>query len=194
MDAAISRAKRMLGKDIPILIEGSRGPARSCSLGYAQKAAARRPDLRRRELCRHSGRSDRVRAVRLRRGAFTSAKRKGNTGKIQMADRGTLCLDEIGDRPRALQASLLRVLQERVVTPLGSSKAYPVDIAVICATHRRLREMVASGCFREDLYYRLNVVKLYIPALAERREDIPLLEKLVAQENRTGGLSISKMR
>ncbi|CDW91740.1 fis family transcriptional regulator [Stylonychia lemnae] len=89
-------------------------------------------------------------------GAFTGARKKGNVGKILQANGGTLFLDEIGDMPLNLQARLLRVLQERMVTPLGSSKSIPVNLALICATNRNLREMIGKGEFRDDLYYRLN--------------------------------------
>ncbi|MEJ8847844.1 sigma-54-dependent Fis family transcriptional regulator [Variovorax rhizosphaerae] len=101
-------------------------------------------------------------------GAFTGARRKGAVGRIVQANGGTLFLDEIGDMPLPLQARLLRVLQERNVTPLGSLKAIPVDIAVIGATHRKLRDMIDAGTFREDLYYRLNGLVVRLPALRDR--------------------------
>ncbi|WP_218511629.1 sigma-54-dependent Fis family transcriptional regulator [Variovorax sp. dw_308] len=101
-------------------------------------------------------------------GAFTGARRKGAVGRIVQANGGTLFLDEIGDMPLPLQARLLRVLQERNVTPLGSLKSIPVDIAVIGATHRKLRDMIDAGTFREDLYYRLNGLVVRLPALRDR--------------------------
>jgi two-component system, NtrC family, response regulator GlrR len=108
------------------------------------------------------------------KGAFTGAVRD-NRGLFLSADGGTLLLDEIGDMPPALQVKLLRVLQEKQVRPVGGMQHVPVDVRVISATHRNLEAELAAGNFREDLYYRLKVVALNLPSLAERREDIPLL-------------------
>jgi two-component system response regulator GlrR len=109
-----------------------------------------------------------------KKGSFTGAV-ADRRGLFQAAHGGTLFLDEIGDMPLPLQVKLLRALEERKIRPVGAHEAFDVDVRVIAATHRKLEERIASGEFREDLYYRLNVVKLYIPTLAERREDIPLL-------------------
>lgn len=108
------------------------------------------------------------------KGAFTGAIRD-HKGLFQLADGGSLFLDEIGDMPLLLQVKLLRALQERVIRPVGTNQSIPVNVRIISATHQDLKSEIAAGKFREDLYYRLFVVGLTIPSLAERREDIPLL-------------------
>ncbi|MBT3278527.1 MAG: sigma 54-interacting transcriptional regulator [Phycisphaerales bacterium] len=123
-------------------------------------------------------------------GAFTDAKRD-KPGRFALADGGTIFLDEIGDISPAMQVRLLRVLQERVVEPLGGVKPVPVDVRVIAATNKNLAELVREGTFRDDLYYRIRVVHLDLPSLAQRREDIPLLtEHLIAKFNRLQGKAI----
>ncbi|MFZ5632027.1 MAG: sigma-54-dependent Fis family transcriptional regulator [Bacillota bacterium] len=108
-------------------------------------------------------------------GAFTGASRRGHPGRFEQADGGTIFLDEVGDAPNEVQVGLLRVLEEKVVCRLGSAKSIPVDVRVLAATSRDLQALVAGGRFREDLYYRLAGINIKIPALRDRREDIPLL-------------------
>ncbi|MFP4315600.1 MAG: sigma-54 interaction domain-containing protein [Desulfovibrionales bacterium] len=118
-------------------------------------------------------------------GAFTDAKRN-KAGRFTLAHGGTIFLDEIGDISPALQVKLLRVLQERVIDPLGSIEPLPVDVRVVAATNQDLFSLVQEGRFREDLYYRIRVVHLQLPRLKERREDIPLLiDHILARLNRT---------
>ncbi|MBN3752132.1 sigma-54-dependent Fis family transcriptional regulator [Paraburkholderia sp. Tr-20389] len=117
-----------------------------------------------------------------RAGAFTGAQREGRRGKILQADGGTLFLDEIGDMPLALQARLLRVLEEREVTPLGSEAVVKVDFQLVSASHRDLNELVESGQFREDLYYRLNGVMLELPPLRARKDKLALIRHLLEKE------------
>ncbi|MEH7010886.1 sigma 54-interacting transcriptional regulator [Neobacillus niacini] len=124
-------------------------------------------------------------------GAFTGAKKGGKKGHFQRANRGTIFLDEIGDMPLAMQSKLLRVLQEREILPVGGQKSIAVDVRIIAATHRNLEKMVEEGTFRQDLYYRLNVIKIEIPPLRERNGDVELiainlLEKLERKFYRKG--------
>jgi len=123
-------------------------------------------------------------------GAFTDA-RKDKPGRIAMAEGGTLFLDEIGDVSAALQVRLLRFLQDRLYEPLGGTRSEQADVRVITATHRDLEDMVQKGEFREDLFYRINVVRLVLPPLRERKEDIPLLvEQFVKKSARLNGKDI----
>ncbi|GAB2180490.1 sigma-54-dependent Fis family transcriptional regulator [Denitratisoma sp. agr-D3] len=183
--AAIDKARRVLGRDIPILVQGESGAGKEVFAKAVHHSGPRRdgpfvalncaaiPEtLIESELFGYLG------------GAFTGARKEGASGKIQQAHGGTLFLDEIGDMPLQLQARLLRVLQERCVTPLGGAKAIPVDISLVCATHRKLREEVARGAFREDLYYRLNGLCVTLPALRQRTDLRPLVDRLIANECR----------
>lgn len=124
-------------------------------------------------------------------GAFTGARRKGASGRIQQAHGGTLFLDEIGDMPLPLQARLLRVLQERVVLPLGGGKAVPVDLQLVCATNQDLRQRMAAGLFREDLYYRLNGLLVKLPPLRERTDLATLTHRLLLAETGQAGCRVS---
>ncbi|OYU74376.1 MAG: sigma-54-dependent Fis family transcriptional regulator, partial [Burkholderiales bacterium PBB5] len=175
---AIQRARRVLDKPIALLIQGESGVgkevlARALHASGPRRAgpfvavncAALPESLIESELFGYQG------------GAFTGARRDGAPGRVREAQGGTLFLDEIGDMPLAMQARLLRVLQDRAVVPLGGGKPVPVDCALVCATHRNLREAIAAGQFREDLYYRLNGLSLPLPPLRQR-SDLP---QLVAQ-------------
>jgi PAS domain S-box-containing protein len=123
-------------------------------------------------------------------GAFTDAK-KDKPGRLSLAEGGTLFLDEIGDISPALQVRLLRVLQEKVYEPLGSTRPQKADVRIVTATNQDLEDLLADGAFRKDLYYRINVVKLVLPPLRERKEDIPLLlEHFIRKFNRLNGKEI----
>lgn len=115
-------------------------------------------------------------------GAFTGARRGGKPGKFELASGGTLFLDEIGDMPLEQQATLLRVIEEKTITRVGGSRPIPVDVRIICATNKDLRQEVENKNFRRDLYYRLNVIYIVIPPLRERREDIPYLARYFLEE------------
>lgn len=108
-------------------------------------------------------------------GAFTGAKKNGQKGKFEQASGGTLFLDEIGEMPLEMQVPLLRVLEDKIVYPVGGGKPRRVDFKVIAATNKNLRKEIEKGTFRQDLYYRLNILSIKIPALRERKGDIPLL-------------------
>nr|WP_284508826.1 sigma 54-interacting transcriptional regulator [Caballeronia sp. GACF5] len=184
MQRAIQKASMILGSDIPLLIEGESGVGKEVFTAAFHSSGPR-----------HSGPFVAVNCAAIpeglieselfgyEEGAFTGAKRKGFPGKIQQADGGTLFLDEIGDMPLALQGRLLRVLQERRVTPLGSTRSTPVDISIVCATHRSMASEVASGRFREDLFYRLNGLRVVLPSLRERKDIDKLIDALIASES-----------
>ena len=121
-----------------------------------------------------------------KRGAFTGAI-ADRTGRFELADKGTLFLDEIGDMPLEMQVKLLRVLQEQKVDPVGSTKSIDVDVRIVAATHRNLHEFIENGDFREDLYYRLNVIPIVLPSLRERQQDIPeLVQFYLARQPHSG--------
>ena len=127
------------------------------------------------------------------RGAFTGAA-TSKKGKFALADGGSIFLDEIGTMSQALQAKLLRVLQEREFEPLGSERTEKIDVRVIAATNRDLRQMVAEGKFQEDLFYRLNVIPIELPPLRERRDDIPaLVDHFVRKHSQRTGRRIDRI-
>jgi transcriptional regulator of acetoin/glycerol metabolism len=119
-------------------------------------------------------------------GAFTGARKEGMRGKILQSSGGTLFLDEIGDMPLALQTRLLRVLEERQIVPLGSETGTEADLHVIAASHHNLRDMIARGAFREDLYYRLNGITLELPALAQRSDRERVIHRVLGAETTDG--------
>ncbi|WP_067036779.1 sigma-54-dependent Fis family transcriptional regulator [Marinomonas gallaica] len=183
----VKQAHKIMEKDIPILIHGETGAGKEIfvrSLHYhssrykemlvAVNCAAIPAELVESELFGYE------------KGAFTGAQTKGSIGLIRRAHKGTLFLDEIGEMPIAVQSRLLRVLQERVVTPLGSTEAYPVDVKLISATNRHLKEEVAEGRFRQDLYYRISGLNIELPALKLRQDKRELIayvhERLRAEE------------
>jgi len=125
-----------------------------------------------------------------RKGSFAGAN-TDKTGKFEAANKGTLFLDEIADMPLSMQGKLLRVLQEKRFTPLGSNESQPIDVRIIAATNKDLRQMVQAGTFRQDLYYRLNVISIQLPTLQERKQDIPLLiSQFITQLNKEHGRQI----
>jgi transcriptional regulator of acetoin/glycerol metabolism len=182
VDAVVGKVRKVVGRDIPILIHGETGTGKEllASAIHAVSPRAGKPFIAVNCAAIPEGLIE-SELFGYEEGAFTGARRKGSVGRILQADGGTLFLDEIGDMPLPLQARLLRVLQERVVTPLGSMKSYPVNIAVICATHRRIRELVKDGRFREDLYFRLNGLTVMLPPLRARSDLEPLVARMIRE-------------
>ncbi|KAF1049542.1 sigma-54-dependent Fis family transcriptional regulator [Xylophilus sp.] len=189
---AIERVRKVLGRDIATLILGDTGTGKELLARAIHQDSPRRggpfvavncasiPEtLIESELFGYED------------GAFTGARRRGSVGRVVQAHGGTLFLDEIGDMPLALQARLLRVLQDRSVSPLGGARQVEVDVALVCATHRDLRAMIAAGSFREDLYYRLNGLVVRLPPLRERTDLDAVVTRLLAAEARTGGTALA---
>ncbi|WP_114809044.1 sigma-54-dependent Fis family transcriptional regulator [Paraburkholderia kururiensis] len=186
--AVIGKVRKVIGKDVPILINGETGTGKELLARAIHNDSPR-----------HAGPFVAVNCASIpetlieselfgyEEGAFTGARRKGAVGKLLQANGGTLFLDEIGDMPYPLQVRLLRVLQERQVNPLGSARSIPVDIAVVCATHRDLREMIAQNRFREDLYYRLNGLVVKLPPLRERTDLEAVVLKMLHHESQQAG-------
>ena len=182
--AVCMNLKRVIGRDIAILIQGETGTGKE----WFARAIHNEGPRRRAPFVAVNCASIPETLIEselfgYEEGAFTGARRKGSVGKIMQAQGGTLFLDEIGDMPLLLQARLLRVLQERQVTPLGSAKSHPVDLSVICATNHRLRELVAQGTFRADLYYRLNGFCVSLPPLRKRTDLIVLVSRILQKES-----------
>jgi len=175
MAAVIGRARRLVGKRVPVLIEGETGVGKEllaraihgeegeATPFIAFNCAAASKELLASELFGHV------------RGAFTGATSEGRPGRFELADGGTLCLDEIGELPLDLQPVLLRVLEEGIVYRLGDSQPRRVDVRLLALTNRNLREEIEAGRFRRDLYHRISVTRLHIPPLRERGGDLDLL-------------------
>lgn len=187
---AIQQIKQVLNRDIPILIQGETGTGKELFARAIHEASTQndKPWVAVNCAALPEGLIE-AELFGYEEGAFTGAKRKGSAGKIEQADGGTLFLDEIGDMPLSLQARLLRVLQERAVTPLGSTKSIPVHFSLISATNQKLKQKVASGEFRSDLYYRLNGLSVYLPALRERT-DLAQLIKIILQTEQVSDANI----
>lgn len=185
----IATVKKIVNRNIPILIEGETGTGKELLAKAIHQASARHTEPFVAINCASipEGLIE-AELFGYEEGAFTGAKRKGVQGKIVLANGGTLFLDEIGEMPTHLQARLLRVLQEREIVPLGSSKGIPVDIALISATNRKLRDHVAQGYFREDLYYRLNGLRVTLPPLRERNDLDILIQKILKEEQGSIGI------
>jgi transcriptional regulator of acetoin/glycerol metabolism len=187
MTGVICKATRVANSTLPVLIQGPTGSGKECLARALHGASDRtlRPfvavncaalpeTLIESELFGYGP------------GAFTGARKEGHKGKITQSSGGTLFLDEIGDMPLLMQTRLLRVLEDQEVIPLGAEKGVPVDLRVICASNRKLREMATRGEFREDLYYRLNGITLDIPPLAARDDKEILIGRFLMEEAGAG--------
>jgi len=178
--AATDKARRVAGKSIPLLIQGESGVGKDLFARATHDSGPRRKHpfvaINCAAMPEHLIEAE---LFGYAPGAFTGARREGSPGRLREAHGGTLFLDEIGDMPLALQTRLLRVLQERRVTPVGSGQSVEVDFALVCATHRKLREAIGNGSFRSDLYYRINGLTVQLPALRERTDFELLTERLL---------------
>ncbi|KPZ11655.1 Sigma-54 dependent transcriptional regulator [Pseudomonas amygdali pv. ulmi] len=179
IEKAVNQAQRLLEKDIPLLIHGETGVGKEVFVKALHQASTRATQPLIAVNCAAIP-AELVEAELFgyERGAFTGASQKGSIGLIRKADKGTLFLDEVGDMPLPVQARLLRVLQERCVQPLGSSELYPVDIRLISATNRSLRDQVQTGHFRQDLYYRISGLNIELPPLRERTDKHALIQRI----------------
>ncbi|MBF5005159.1 sigma-54-dependent Fis family transcriptional regulator [Diaphorobacter caeni] len=178
--SVIQKLRRVVDRDIPVMVLGETGTGKDllAQAIHNDSSRARQPFVP--VNCASIPESlIEAELFGYEEGAFTGARKKGSVGKIVQAHGGTLFLDEIGDMPKHLQARLLRVLQERKVSPLGASKEVEVDVTVICATHKNIKDMIARGEFREDLYYRLNGLVVRLPALRERTDFEVVVRKVL---------------
>jgi len=179
----LARGKRFVDRGLPVLILGETGTGKEFLAralhAYSERRAQAFVAINTASIPEHLVESE---LFGYQRGAFSGALPGGMKGKLQQADGGTLFLDEIGDMAYALQTRLLRVLSEREVTPLGASRAIPVDVQLICATHQDLASAVAQGKFREDLYYRVAVGVLTLPTLHERDDKPELIARMLCDE------------
>ena len=191
VESVVRKVRRILDRDIPLLILGETGTGKELLARAMHQDSNRAKQAFVAVNCASIPESL-IEAELFGReaGAFTGARREGSQGRIVQANGGTLFLDEIGGLPLALQARLLRVLQERWVTPPGRQRSIPVDIAVIGATHRNLREMIEQQQFREDLYYCLNGLALRLPALRERTDLATLAQRILQLECPSGAPGI----
>ncbi|WP_368783389.1 sigma-54 interaction domain-containing protein, partial [Acinetobacter baumannii] len=170
-------ARTIADYDVSVLIEGETGTGKSLLAKYIHHLSSRRAGPFVKVNC--AAIPDNLLEAELFgyvKGAFTGAV-KDKPGKVELADGGTLFLDEIGDMPLHLQAKILHLVQEKEFERLGDTRTRRVNLRIIASTNKNLRELIKRGEFREDLYYRLSVVRLYLPPLRERKEDIPVLLK-----------------